>query len=231
MDDMNIAAAQYVAFDGTTSGIKATIDGQEMSVPVDGANRHYAEILRQVEAGALVVAAMLSIVTAVVLTLRDRGHLAQGLYLAVVATESVGILGVYGYIVTTAANPFLRQLAAAQWLILMTALILVTAIDLAIYRGARSYGGIRWGDVTARSQYALVSLCVIIIMTMGMMAYVRSGLRENWHIYGVMEDTSQWAYTPSIGVMVEMVGGITIVFLLAISFLFWIAGLAGRSSS
>jgi len=181
--------------------------------------------------GALVVAAMLSIVTAVVLTLRDRGHLAQGLCLAVVATESVGILGVYGYIVTTAANPFLRQLAAAQWLILMTALILVTAIDLAIYRGARSYGGIRWGDVTARSQYALVSLCVIIIMTMGMMAYVRSGLRENWHIYGVMEDTSQWAYTPSIGVMVEMVGGITIVFLLAISFLFWIAGLAGRSSS
>ena len=144
------------------------------------------------------------------------------------ATESVGILGVYGYIVTTAANPFLRQLAAAQWLILMTALILVTAIDLAMYRGARSYGGIRWGDVTAKSQYALVSLCVIIIMTMGMMAYVRSGLRENWHIYGVLKDTSQWAYTPSIGVMVRMVGGITIVFLLAISFLFWIAGLGAK---
>ncbi len=178
--------------------------------------------------GALVLVAMLAVVTSVLLALRDRGHLAQGIYLAVVATESVGILGVYGYIVTTAANPFLRQLAAAQWLILMTALILVTAIDLAMYRGARSYGGIRWGDVSARSQYALVSLCVIIIMTMGMMAYVRSGLRENWHIYGVLKDTSQWAYTPSIGVMVQMVGGITIVFLLAISFLFWIAGLAAK---
>ena len=181
--------------------------------------------------GGLVVAAMLAVVAAVVLTLRDRGHLAQGMYLAIVATESVGIRGVFGYIGTTAANPFLRQLAAAQWLILMTALILVTAIDLAMYRGAKSFGGIRWGDVTARSQYALVSLCVIIIMTMGMMAYVRSGLRENWHIYGVMEDTSQWAYTPSIGVMVEMVGGITIVFLLAISFLFWVAGLMGRKST
>jgi hypothetical protein len=181
--------------------------------------------------GALVVTAMVGVVAAVVLALRDRGHLAQGLYLAIVATESVGVLGVFGYIVTTAANPFLRQLAAAQWLILMTALILVTAIDLAMYRGARSYGGIRWGDVTARSQYALVSLCVIIIMTMGMMAYVRSGLRENWHVYGVLEDTSQWAYTPSIGVMVEMVGGITIVFLLAISFLFWVAGLGGRKST
>jgi len=56
MDNMNITAAQYVAFEGTTSGIKATIDGQEMSVPLDPANRHYAEILRQVANGDLVVA-------------------------------------------------------------------------------------------------------------------------------------------------------------------------------
>ncbi len=29
---------------------KATIDGQELSVPLDPANRHYAEILKQVDA-------------------------------------------------------------------------------------------------------------------------------------------------------------------------------------
>jgi len=56
MDNMNITAAQYMlGLDGTTSGIQATIDGQEMSVPLDPANRHYAEIMRQVEAGTLVV--------------------------------------------------------------------------------------------------------------------------------------------------------------------------------
>ena len=55
MDDMNITAAQYVAFEGTTSGIQATIDGTEMSVPLDPANRHYAEILKQVEAGTLTI--------------------------------------------------------------------------------------------------------------------------------------------------------------------------------
>ena len=56
MDNMNITAAQYVSdFDGTTSGIKATIDGMEMSVPLDPSNRHYAEILKQVEEGTLVV--------------------------------------------------------------------------------------------------------------------------------------------------------------------------------
>ena len=35
---------------------KATIDGQEMSVPLDLANRHYAEILKQVESGDLTIA-------------------------------------------------------------------------------------------------------------------------------------------------------------------------------
>ena len=58
MDNMNITAAQYTTdMDGNNSGIKATIDGQDMSVPLDLANRHYAEIMRQVEAGTLVVAA------------------------------------------------------------------------------------------------------------------------------------------------------------------------------
>ena len=58
MDNMNITAAQYQvdALSGTNSGIQATIDGTVMSVPLDSANRHYAEILRQVEAGTLVVA-------------------------------------------------------------------------------------------------------------------------------------------------------------------------------
>tara|TARA_R110001599_G_scaffold77242_2_gene211059 strand:+ start:5780 stop:5959 length:180 start_codon:yes stop_codon:yes gene_type:complete len=55
MDNMNIAAAQYVVSEGINNSIQATIDGQEMSVPLDPANRHYAEILEQVAAGTLVV--------------------------------------------------------------------------------------------------------------------------------------------------------------------------------
>jgi len=57
MDNMNITAAQYITdMDGNNSGIQATIDGTEMSVPLDLANRHYAEIMRQVEAGTLTIA-------------------------------------------------------------------------------------------------------------------------------------------------------------------------------
>ena len=53
---MNITFAQYLQVDSSNSGIKATIDGIEMSVPLDPANRHYAEIMRQVEAGELTIA-------------------------------------------------------------------------------------------------------------------------------------------------------------------------------
>ena len=40
---------------GATSSGYATIDGTEMSVPLDEANRHYAEISKQVAAGTLTV--------------------------------------------------------------------------------------------------------------------------------------------------------------------------------
>jgi hypothetical protein len=57
MNEINITSAQYaVDIDGNNSSIQATIDGITMSVPLDPANRHYAEILRQVEAGTLTIA-------------------------------------------------------------------------------------------------------------------------------------------------------------------------------
>lgn len=54
---MNITQTQYVADELTNTliGIQATIDGQELSVPLDPANRHYAEIMRQVEEGTLTI--------------------------------------------------------------------------------------------------------------------------------------------------------------------------------
>ena len=55
MTEMQITSAQYVAFEGTNSSIRATIDGQELFVPLDPANRHYAAILKAVEEGTLVI--------------------------------------------------------------------------------------------------------------------------------------------------------------------------------
>ena len=56
MEQVNITSCQYIVSKGNNSSIKATIDGTEMSVPLDPANRHYAEIMRQVDAGTLTIA-------------------------------------------------------------------------------------------------------------------------------------------------------------------------------
>ena len=57
MNEINITSAQYVLrFESSENiAVKATIDGTEMFVPLDPANRHYAEILRQVNAGILTI--------------------------------------------------------------------------------------------------------------------------------------------------------------------------------
>ena len=55
---MEIQSAQYI-FDSVIEeniSIKAVINNQTIFVPFDQANTHYAEILRQVEAGTLTIA-------------------------------------------------------------------------------------------------------------------------------------------------------------------------------
>tara|TARA_A100001391_G_scaffold203409_1_gene195658 strand:- start:1761 stop:1949 length:189 start_codon:yes stop_codon:yes gene_type:complete len=58
MDEMNITSAQYIinAATGQNGCIKAVIDGQEFTVPLNApGNRHYDEIQRQVAAGTLTI--------------------------------------------------------------------------------------------------------------------------------------------------------------------------------
>lgn len=52
---MNITSAQYDKVQGVILGIRATINGKECSVPINMNNRHYVEILRQVEEEGLVI--------------------------------------------------------------------------------------------------------------------------------------------------------------------------------
>ena len=54
MNEIIISNATYVK-DNSGKTILATIDGEVISVPMDPANRHYAEIMRQVDAGELTI--------------------------------------------------------------------------------------------------------------------------------------------------------------------------------
>jgi len=54
---MEVTNAKYINAVTTDKivAIHATVDGKETFVPLDPANRHYAEIMRQVEAGELII--------------------------------------------------------------------------------------------------------------------------------------------------------------------------------
>ena len=59
MDNMTITNAKYNKALRTNENcsINCVADGQTVSVPMNPDNRHYAEILRQVAAGTLTIAA------------------------------------------------------------------------------------------------------------------------------------------------------------------------------
>jgi hypothetical protein len=173
----------------------------------------------------LLILYTLTIVAAVLLAFRDWGKVAQGLLLVMAVLIDTIILGVYGFIVMEKANPVLRNISVTQFMILLTCIIVTTFIDVFLFKGAEEVGRIRWGRMPIRSQYTLILLCVTIVLLMALMGYIRSGLREAWHIYGVMPDTSPWAYTPTMAYMAVVTSGITLLFLGSIAFLFWLAGL------
>ena len=52
---MDIKSVKYTQSFDTNDGLEAVIDGKTRYVPLDPDNRHYAEIMRQVEAGDLTI--------------------------------------------------------------------------------------------------------------------------------------------------------------------------------
>ena len=57
MNEMIITSAQYLSdpINGGNSSIVAVIDGDTLYVPISSGNRHYDEIMRQVDAGTLTI--------------------------------------------------------------------------------------------------------------------------------------------------------------------------------
>jgi len=57
MESLNITSARYVlsSIENENTAINIQVNGVMLSVPLDPSNRHYAEIMRQVEAGTLTI--------------------------------------------------------------------------------------------------------------------------------------------------------------------------------
>ncbi len=86
----------------------------------------------------------------------------------------------------------------------------------------------RWGRIPAISQYVLIFIAVTFTWLMGLMGYVRSGLRQHWHVYGVIRDRSPDAFTPTLGFATQVVSATVLLFFLLIGVVFWLSSLHDR---
>ena len=151
------------------------------------------------------------------------GNAAQLFIFAGVAIFVI-FLGVYGYFVEATVR---IGLSVPQVLSVLFAMVSIAAIDIFLYRGAKA-AEVRWGRIPAISQYVLIFIAVTFTWLMGLMGYVRSGLRQHWHVYGVIRDRSPDAFTPTLGFATMVVSVTVLAFFLLIGFVFWITSLHDR---
>ena len=145
--------------------------------------------------------------------------------LFVIAAVVVLFYGVYGYFVSAIVR---IGFSVYQVLAVLATIVGVMAIDVAMLRGSESRGEIRWGQMPPRSQYALFVLVVTFTWLMGLMGFARSGIRQHWHVWEVMRDTSEWAATPALGYAAQIISVCVIIFLGLIAFIFWLGGLVEK---
>jgi len=159
-----------------------------------------------------------------VVSWEKRGTTIQGA-LFVTAAAVVLFYGVYGYFVPSIVR---IGFSVYQVLAVITAIILVVVIDMLMMRGATSRGEIRWGEMPERSQYALFILAVTFTWLMGLMGFARSGIRQHWHVFEVLRDTSVDAATPALGYASIVISVCVLIFLSLVAFIFWVGGLAEK---
>jgi len=160
-----------------------------------------------------------------VVTWARAGTILQGIAFAIAAAVVI-FYGVYGYFVTAIVR---IGFSVYQVGAVLLTIVFVIGLDIAMMRGAESRGEIRWGQMPARSQYALLILAVTFTWLMGLMGFARSGIRQYWHVYEVVRDTSEQAFTPALGPAATMISICVLLFFSLVGLIFWLGGLAERS--
>jgi len=157
------------------------------------------------------------------------GSMVQGAMFAL----SAGVvlwLGIYGYFDSVSTIQRIG-FSVYQVLSVIACIVGVSIIDIFLMRGSKSHGEIRWGEMPDRSQYAIFVLAVTFTWLMGLMGFARSGIRQHWHVWEVMRDTSDQAATPALGYAANMISITVIIFLALVAFIFWLGGLAESAVS
>ncbi len=140
---------------------------------------------------------------------------------------AVVALGVMGYFVPA----IIRINYFSVWQVLIVLFIMVTFTPLTwlLLKSAKTTTEMVWGKMPIRAGYSLVLNAVMVILLMSLMGYARSSSRVHWHIYGVMRDTSEYAYSPALGYAAAFMSLNTFVYCMLIAFIFWVATLGDKA--
>jgi cytochrome bd ubiquinol oxidase subunit I len=138
----------------------------------------------------------------------------------------VVVLGVWGYFVPAITR--INYFSTTQVLVVLFVLLTITPLTGLLMKSARTTTEMVWGVMPPRAGYTLVLNAVMVILLMTLMGYARSSSRVHWHIYGVMQDTSPYAYSPALGYAAAFMSLNTFLFCLMVAFIFWVASLGGE---
>lgn len=146
--------------------------------------------------------------------------------LLVLAGIAVIVLGVWGYFVPAIIR--INYFSVAQVLIVLFVMVTFTPLTAILMKSAKTTTEMIWGQMPIRAGYSLVSNAVMVILLMSLMGYARSSSRVHWHVYGVIRDTSDYAYSPALGYAAAFMSLNTFVFCLLVAFIFWVATMGDK---
>ncbi len=162
-----------------------------------------------------------------VATWAKAAKVGQGIVLGIAAIVVV-VLGVWGYFVPAITR--INYFSTTQVLVVLFVLLTVTPLTALLMKSAKTTTEMVWGVMPPRASYALVLNAVMVILLMTLMGFARSGSRVHWHVYGVMQDTSEYAYSPTLGYAGAFMALNTFVFCMLLTFIFWVASLGEKKS-
>ena len=147
----------------------------------------------------------------------------------VLAGIAVIILGVWGYFVPAIIR--INYFSTSQVGIVIFVMLTITPLTALLLKSAKTTTEMVWGRMPPRAGYALVLNAVMVILLMTLMGYARSSSRVHWHVYGVMRDSSQYAFSPALGYAAAFMALNTFLFCMLVAFIFWVATMGDKAKA
>jgi cytochrome bd ubiquinol oxidase subunit I len=140
---------------------------------------------------------------------------------------NINWLAIYGYYIPANVRV---GLSVPQVATTLSCLFIGVILNSLMLKGAKDTGPIAWGQISVRSQYALIMLATAFTWMMGLMGYIRSSVRLFWHVNEIMRDNSPWAFTHTIGFGANMISFNVLFFWVTILFVFWLGSLGVKKA-